>query len=257
MLWQRIPWLRAAGPAWWTSELKDRERAARLSEPRVAGVRVHRWGGLAVAAGTPVGAVLASDGFVPHAALTQAGALTLFSLAALLALHDRLTATRVLRYVAGTLAALALSWEARWLGADNVQAFVLAPGSYLIVAGSLMSGDTRLGRLARLGYQCMLAGMLLLLLPTLAQSFVEDPAWLYTMLLAVEALALAGYGVGSRSRALVLIGSLFVGIAALRGAALAVNSGVPVALVIALLALLLMGLATWLSMRARREATAT
>jgi hypothetical protein len=260
-LWQRIPWLRAPGVweriAWWADPLQDRERAVRISEPRATGIWIHRASGLAVAAGTPLGAALAGNGLAPHTPEAQAGALALLSLAALLLVHEHMTGSRIWRYVAGALAALAVSWEARWLGATNIQAFVLAPGSYLIVAGSLMPGDERLRRLRGLGRQCTLAGALALLLPSLLQSFVGESTWVYALLLALEALALAGYGVGSRSRVLVLIGSLFVGIAALRGAALAVNSGVPVALVIGLLALLLMGLATWLSLRARREAGTT
>jgi hypothetical protein len=253
-LWRRIPWLRSSG-VWWPAPLRDHAVAMRIGEPRTAGVWIHQWGGLAVATGTPLGAALAANGLSPHSSAAQAGALALFSLAGLLVVHERITAGRVWLYVAGGFAALALSWEARWLGADNVQAFVLAPGSYLIVAGSLMPADDRLGQLRRLGRQLTLAGMLVLLLPTVVQSFVGDSTWIYALLLAGEALALAGYGVGSRSRLLVLTGSLFVGVAALRGAALAVDSGVPVALVIALLALLLMGLATWLSLRARRDAS--
>jgi hypothetical protein len=258
-LWQRIPWLRAPGQdiAWWADPLQDRERAVRISEPRAAGIWIHRAAGLAVAAGTPLGAALAGNGLAPHAPEAQAGALALLSLAALLLVHEHVTGSRVWRYLAGALAALAVSWEARWLGATNIQAFVLAPGSYLIVAGSLMPGDERLGRLRGLGRHCTLAGALALLLPSLAQSFIGESTWVYALLLALEALALAGFGVGSRSRVLVLTGSLFVGIAALRGGALAVNSGVPVALVIGLLALLLMGLATWLSLRARHEAGAS
>jgi LPXTG-motif cell wall-anchored protein len=69
----------------------------------------------------------------------------------------------------------------------------------------------------------------------------------------VEALVIAGVGVGTRSRLLVLAGSSFVGLAALRGAVLAVDSGVPVALVIGLIALALIGGATWLSLRRRSE----
>ncbi len=156
--------------------------------------------------------------------------------------------------MAGGLLALAVSAEARWAGAANVQAFVLAPGSYLVVAGALLSADVRLGRQLRLGRALSLAGAIVLLAPTLAQSFAEDPAWAYALLLAFEALLLAGAGVGMRSRTLVLTSSVFVAVAALRGAALAVTSGVPIALVIALLALLLMGGATWLSLRMRHDA---
>jgi hypothetical protein len=103
-----------------------------------------------------------------------------------------------------------------------------------------------------------LLGALLLMLPTLAQSFTtaQSENWIYASALALEALAIAAVGVGTHTRALILLGTGFFGLAAIRGALLAFSSGVPVALIIAALALLLMGGATWLSLRVRREAGA-
>ncbi|HEU4783303.1 MAG TPA: hypothetical protein VFS83_08185, partial [Ktedonobacterales bacterium] len=100
-------------------------------------------------------------------------------------------------------------------------------------------------------------GALLLLLPTLTQSFTtpQTENWVYAAVLALEALTIAAIGVGTHSRALLLLGTGFFGLAAIRGALLAFSSGVPVALIIAALALLLMGGATWLSLRVRREAS--
>ena len=72
-------------------------------------------------------------------------------------------------------------------------------------------------------------------------------------MLAVEALVIAAIGAGALARALILLGTGFFGLAAIRGALLAFSSGVPVALIIAALALLLMGGATWLSLRVRHE----
>ncbi len=253
-LWRSLPGLRPTTAMWWLASSDENAQPLRGVEPRMLGIQIHRWAGLAVAVAVPLSAEAIGDAFAPGAPSAQAGALALFSLAGVLLMHDRQSGMRLLRYVAGGVAALALSWEARWFGAANIQAFVLAPGSYLLVVGSLMPGDERLGQLRGLARHCTLGGALLLLVPTLAQCFLSDTTWLYALLLTVEALALTGYGVGSRSRVLVLTGSLFVGAAALRGAALAVSSGVPVALVIAALALLLMGLATWLSLRVRHEA---
>jgi hypothetical protein len=48
-----------------------------------------------------------------------------------------------------------------------------------------------------------------------------------------------------------LIGSGMVGLAALRGAVLAYQSGVPIALIVAGMAALLLGGALWLSLRGR------
>jgi hypothetical protein len=253
-LWRRIPGLRPRGGAWWADARRRVLRAGGGEDPRTAGAALHAWAGLLLGTGTAVVALGAPRAFAVRAGPTEAAVIALLALAGLLALHSRRPRMYVLRYLAGAVVAVAISWQARWLGADNLQAFVLAPGSYLILIGALVPADSRLGHPRRAGQALSLAGALVLLLPTLGQSFQSDPNWLYALLLALEALVIAGVGVGTRSRLLVLAGSVFVGAAALRGAVLAVSSGVPVALVIAGLALLLMGGATWLSLQTRRGA---
>jgi hypothetical protein len=220
----------------------------------VAGAQVHRWAGVLVGVGAVVAALIAPDAFMPRTGATQVVALALLSLAGMLALLGHDTSVRLLLYGAGELVALAITWEARWLGADNVQAFIIAPASYQLLIGTLLPADQRVRMGERLGQVAALAGALLLTLPTLGQSLQAEPTWPYALVLAVEALLIAGVGVGARSRLLVVVGSCFVGLAALRGAVLAIQSGLPVPAVIAVLALLLMGTATWLSLRARREA---
>ena len=228
--------------------------AGQWRDARIAGMYIHFWGGLLLGTGACVAAALAPDAFVARQGPTEVVVATLLSLAGLAALYGRMTRRRLPLYAAGELVALAATWQFRWLGAENVQAFVLAPGSYQIVIGALLPADEQAGRPLQLARLCSLVGAGLLLLPTLEQSFGTEPNGVYALLLALEALLIGGVGVGTRTRLLVLIGSVFVGSAALRGAALAVDSGVPIPLVIAGLALLLMGGATWLSLRARREA---
>ena len=193
------------------------------------------------------------DAFSHGAAETQAIVAALLALGGLLALLGLARDVRPALYIAGEMAALAITWEARWLGADNIQAFVLAPGSYQVLIGALLPADRRVPFALRLGQAASVLGALILLVPTLYQSFQPDRDWLYALALAVEALVVTGVGVGTRSRTLVLAGSSFVGLAALRGAVLAVNSGVPVAVVIAIIAIALIGGATWLSLRRRSE----
>jgi hypothetical protein len=202
-----------------------------------------------------VGALVAPNAFTPHAAQTQVVAVVLVSLAGMLALLGRDPAFRLALYGAGELVALAITWEARWLGADNAQAFVLAPGSYQLLIGALLPRDEHVPQPLRLGQGASLLGSLVLSLTTFVQSFQRGPDWVYALILGLEALVIVGIGVGTRSRTLVMVGSGFVGLAALRGAVLAVQSGLPVPVVIGVLAALLMGTATWLSLRARREAT--
>jgi hypothetical protein len=253
LLWQRLPlranpdaehYLRRALPA-----LPERWR-----DVHVAGLEIQTWGGILIAVSTVVAAVVRSDGFMPHASTTWAAAGTLVSLATLLAFHGWRGRKRAPLYLAGEALALAITWLLRALGAENTQAFVLALGSYQMLVGAFLPVDRHAGKLRRLAPLSSLAGSGLLLLPTLGQSFASEPNGVYALLLGLEALVVAGIGVGTRARLLVLIGSAFVGAAALRGAALAVNSGVPVPLVIGGLALLLMGGATWLSLRSRHEA---
>jgi hypothetical protein len=253
-LWRALPWLGTVRGAWW-------QTGATAPDARPIGLRLHRWAGLILAAGTALVASLIPEGFAGHQPQTQAAVAALLSLGVMLFWRGRdrepllaiVGGGRALWYLAGECLALAITWETRWLGADNIQAFVLAPGSYQILIGVLLPVDDALHRPVNLGRTASLLGALLLLTPTLAQSFSSDPNWVYALALALEAVVLVGVGVGTRARLLVLIGSSFVGLAALRGAILAFQSGA-VALVIGILAALLMGGATWLSLRSRTQA---
>lgn len=256
-LWGALPWLRnRAGRPWW---LDDAILAAHPNwqDVRFRGRVIHHFAGLVVGSGVVLVALLIVQTYTPGEPLAEVEVIALASLALLFALSARVIPVHALWYVGGGLLAVAVSWQVRWLGADNIQAFVLAPGSYLLIIGALLPADHRLSNPVRLGQLASLSGALLLLLPTLTQSFTtpQTENWVYAAVLALEALAIAAIGVGTHSRALLLLGTGFFGLAAIRGALLAFSSGVPVALIIAALALLLMGGATWLSLRVRREAS--
>jgi len=157
-------------------------------------------------------------------------------------------------YLAGEALALFITWELRWLGAQNPQAWIIAPGSAQLIIGALLPADTRIHAPRWVAQMFSVAGALILTLPTLGQSITEpvEWQWRYALLLAVEALALTLLAMGLRNRILALTGSAFVGVAAIRGAIIAVQQNLPVPLVIGVFALALMALATWLSLRARR-----
>jgi hypothetical protein len=256
-LWRVLPWIGTATRPWWAA---NRAEDARWRDLRFVGMWVHRWAGLLLGLVAVLVATLPSDGFASHSPTTQAAVGTLLALALMILLRgfDResiipnATSPRILWYLAGEFAALAVTWEARWLGAENIQAFVLAPGSYQVLIGALLPVDERVGRPIGLGRAASVLGALLLLLPTLAQSFQNDQSWGYALALAVEAIVIVGVGLGTRARVLVLTGSSFVGLAAIRGVILAFQSGA-IAVIIGALAVLLMGGATWLSLRQRRE----
>jgi hypothetical protein len=255
-LWGALPWLRARpGIVQWSDPETPLGDHSRWQDMRRLGRMMHHGAGLLVGGGVVLTVMLVTDTFTPQTTMAQIEAVALLSLAAMVALSARTIPLHLLWYVAGGLLALGISWEVRWLGADNIQAFVLAPASYLLVIGALLPSDHRLRDAARAGQIASLLGALLLLLPTLTQSFTTalSENWIYASILAVEALIIAAIGVGTHTRALILLGTGFFGLAAIRGALLAFSSGVPVALIIAALAVLLMGSATWLSLRVRRE----
>lgn len=255
-VWGALPWLhsRPRRP-WWIDAEASVATQARWQDVRFLGRTIHHAAGLLVGGGVVLAGLLAQETYLPHEALAQVEVVALISLALMVAFSARMLPLHVLWYVSGGLLAIAVSWQVRWLGADNIQAFVLAPGSYLLIIGALLPADHRLRNSARFGQMASLVGALLLLLPTLTQSFTTSFSenWIYAAILALEALAIAAIGVGTRARVLLLLGTGFFGLAAIRGALLAFSSGVPVALIIAALALLLMGTATWLSLRVRRE----
>jgi hypothetical protein len=255
-VWRIVPGLRARADSVLgalASEIKRPSVERLRDDPRAAGAAVHRWGSLLLAAGTIVAAIFTLDAFTPFAAGTQVVAVAMLATGGLLVLQARLASQRAQWYLAGELVALAVTWEARWLGADNLQAFVLAPGSYQLLIGALLPGDKKVGQPVMLARWASLAGSLVLLVPTLYQALTSGQELLYGTVLAVYGLVVVGIGVGIRARTLVLLGSGFVGFAAIRGAVLAVSDGVPIAVILAAIAVLLLGGALWLSLRARRR----
>jgi hypothetical protein len=256
--WARIPWLRERDTLWLMGlgRASDAERAV-WRDTRRAGQRIARGAAMLTAIGAVVGGWFAPGAFATQTAQTQALCVALLSLAALLArIGWGAQGWRPALYLAGEALALFVTWELRWLGAENIQAWIIAPGSAQLIIGALLPADTRVRPPAWAAQTFSIVGALILTLPTLGQSITEplDWQWRYALLLAVEALALTLLAVGLRNRILALTGSAFVGVAAIRGAIIAVQQNLPVPIVIGVFAIALMGLATWLSLRARRAA---
>lgn len=286
-LWRAIPWLRPRGVAWWASMSVDatrqtsQEELARLSDPRLIGGWVLRAGGYLLAAGTTFVTVFATDSFSIGSSSTLATVFALLSLAGMLLFivgrGSPLQTARqqinsvagapgasstsryaLVRYIAGFFAALAITWFARWLGADNIQAFIAAPGSYLLLVGAFLPADRRVLHAHRIGQFTSLAGAMLLMLPTLYQTFTApDPNFqlVYGLVLLFESVFIIGLGVGLHARTMIYVGSAFIGIDVLSGVGLALRSGVSPAIVLAVLAAVLIGAATWLSLRPRHDAS--
>jgi RNA polymerase subunit RPABC4/transcription elongation factor Spt4 len=251
LLWPRLPWIRPAAALWWLDALKQSPQQ-HAHDPRLIGKRVHLAAGLVVAVGTVLLALNAPGAFARHNLQTLAISAAMVLLAGMLVLLARVPLFHAVWYLSGLLVAIAVTWLLRWLGADNVQAFVVAPGSYLLIAGTFLPADQRVPERLMLGKLATLAGSLLLLVPSLYQSYNPEPNFTYELVLIFESLVIVALGVGTRWRYLILTGSAFVGVAALSGVSLALQKGVPIALVVGCLALVLIIAATWLSLRRRR-----
>jgi hypothetical protein len=165
------------------------------------------------------------------------------------------------------LASIALrAWRGRWWNIWLLAAGVLA---ITIEVGRFGDSDPHIYALkliflavtALLGYasvvldrgypETVIAATLLIFLPMFAQSVTSSMPGIFTASLAVEAIVMTMLGVGMRARSQMYVGSGFVGLAALRGAVLAYNSGIPMAVIIAGMAIFLLAVATWLSVQSR------
>jgi hypothetical protein len=243
-LWRAIPWLGTIPP---------RQYGDQPADIHAIGVGWHRGGGLVTAVLTALGAITLRGSFTPNETVTLAAGGSVLAVAGLLALLAIQTDQRGLLYLAGLVAALSFSWGARWFDLDNPQAYTLLPASYLLLVGALLPADKKLRGAAYWAAWASILGSFILLLPTFVQSFTDENDTLYLLILVAEAVIVVAVGLGTRARALLLIGAGFIGVAAIRGAVIAVNNDVPIFVVFAALALLLIGGATWLSLAVRKR----
>jgi hypothetical protein len=243
-LWRALPWLGAIPP---------RQYGDQPADTRTIGVGAHRWGALITAMFVALASMALRGSFAPGEATTLAVGAAILAVAGLLALISIQTGRRGLLYIAGLVATLAFSWGARWYGLENLQAYTLLPASYLLLIGALLPADKKLARAAEGAAWASIIGSFTLLLPTFVQSFTDQNDTLYLLILVAEAVVVVALGLGTRARSLLLIGAGFIAIAAIRGAVIAVTNDVPIFVVFAALALLLIGGATWLSLAVRRR----
>ena len=245
---------RASGaPSPGLGSIPPRQYGDQPADIRAIGVGWHRGGGLVTAILTALGAITLRGSFTPNETLTLAAGVSVLAVAGLLALLSIQANQRGLLYLAGLVATLAFSWGARWNDLDNPQAYTLLPASYLLLVGALLPADKKLRGAAYWAAWASILGSFILLLPTFVQSFTDENDTLYLLILVAEAVVVVAVGLGTRARSLLLIGAGFIGVAAIRGAVIAVTNDVPIFVVFAALALLLIGGATWLSLAVRRR----
>lgn len=212
-----------------------------------AQVHMHNWLGL----GGQSLVVLLSGGLSMSLGMTaHAGAVALLVLAGLTLwqgwLAQGLQARRWCLYIAGLLAAFAVTWELSALGVTRFDLLTIVPATYMIVVAPFLMRDALLNNPRRIGQICAMVGAALLLLPTLWLSF-GDANLLPTLLLAGEALALLLLGVVTRVRIFVLSGSALVVVSAMHALFLP-TLGLPPSVALTVLGGTLLALATSLSL---------
>ncbi len=153
-------------------------------------------------------------------------------------------------YVAGLLVTLAIPWELSTFQFTRIEWLTLAPATYLIVIAPFLSRNEHITYHARLGQLCSILGASLLLLPTLWSSF-NEPNIQPTLVLTGEALALLLLGVTLRTRFFVLSGAALVIVSAMHALFLP-SLGLPPSLALTIMGVVLLGLATVLSLARHR-----
>jgi len=155
-----------------------------------------------------------------------------------------------LYYSAGLLLSLVVSWELAAFRQTQADRLTLAPASYLIIVAPFIARDQRLSRHSMAGQVCAITGATLLLLPMLWLSFSQDNLQ-PTLLLAGESLLLLILGVATRQRFFVLGGAGLIIVSAIHVLFLP-SLGIPFFLAIIMAGILLLGIATGLTLARHR-----
>jgi hypothetical protein len=215
--------------------------------------RMHRYSGLLLMVCT----VMACFGYPDFSASGHPGtfaALTAtWALALMLAVDARLHRMAAFDYVAVITASVGSYWIARYLGANNPQWYVAAPGLALVACGLMLQVDRRFKTPQSSTANALIALGAGGLLGTTAVQTLDATlsVSLYTGILLVESIAAVLVGIATRSRVLVLAGAAGAALASLRALVILIEE-VPLFIVFGLVAIVLLGGAAALAvLRAR------
>jgi hypothetical protein len=143
-------------------------------------------------------------------------------------------------------------WIAFYLGATNLEWYVILPGAVIVASGVRLPYDNRIRRPHVRGIAQVLTGAgLALILGTSAVLTVLEPpnAWIYTSALVVEGVGALLAGIGFKNRVLVIGGSAGITVSALRAIFVGITQGwLPVWAVFFLVSMLLLGLGAALAL---------
>ncbi len=200
-------------------------------------------------------AIIGQGGFFAAAGLlVHVGAGALFVLAALIFCYGLLDLDKTVRlmcnYITGLLCSLVVSWELSAFGLNHLDWLTLAPAVYLVVVAPFLSRTDVLPQRHLWGQICSIIGATLLLLPILWISFSEGNL-APTLVLAGEALGLLLLGIITRIRIFVLSGAALTIVGAMHALFLP-SLGIPTSLALAILGIVLLAIATGLSLTRHR-----
>jgi hypothetical protein len=205
-------------------------------------------------------ALLTGEEFIKMHAEWPITSLALLSLAGVLAVLARTPRFHLAWYLAGEALGVAVSYFLFWFGVLNPQFLLLVPGTTQLVIVAVLPMDWRLHHPVRLiqiriGQGITMLGSCLLIVPTLIQilsgGVQTNGQILAEVISVVEAIVITMVGVGTGSRFLRFLGYTLLGVASLLGIFLGIKEG-RIAETFGAVALLLIGLATWLSLRRSR-----
>jgi hypothetical protein len=175
----------------------------------------------------------------------------------MLAVDARLHSMPAFDYVAVITASIGTYWIARYLGADNPQWYVAAPGLALVGCGLMLQVDRRFETPPSSAANTAIAFGAAALLGTTAVQTLDSTlsVGLYIGILLVESIAALLVGIATRSRMLVLAGAAGAALASLRALVILIQE-VPLFIVFGLVAILLLGGAAALAVLRARFADA-
>jgi hypothetical protein len=219
--------------------------------------RMHRNSGLVLMACTAVACFDFPDFSSNGYAGTFAALAATWALALMLAVDARLHKMPAFEYLALITASVGSYWIARYLGADNPQWYVAAPGLALVASGLMLQVDRRFKTPQSSTANALIAfGAGTLLGMTAVQTLDATlSVSLYTGILLVESIAALLVGIATRSRVLVLAGGAGAALASLRALVTLIQE-VPLFIVFGLVAILLLGGAAALAVLRARFADA-
>jgi len=218
---------------------------------------MHRFSGLALMVLTALACFAVSDFSTTGNPGAFAALAAIWALALMFAVDARVSATPAFDYAALITVALGSYWIARYLGADNIQWYIAAPGLALVAGGIMLHADRRFKTpLPSVANTWIWIGSAGLLGTTAFQTLDSTTsASLYTGLLLCEAIGALLIGIATRSRALVLAGAAGAALASLRALVILIQE-VPLFIVFGLVAIVLLGGAAALAVLRARFADA-